>query len=89
MGEGEFDSDPAKTDPSWVCSKRGFDATIDAMTEEGIFSRASELPLEAREAFLREACGEDEALLRSVEGLLDLYDSGSILVEGVCEEAGE
>ena len=42
--------------------------------EEDLFSDALELPLEAREAYLRQACGEDVALRERVERLLQAHE---------------
>jgi hypothetical protein len=55
--------------------------------EEEVFIRAIELALEDRAAFLRTACGDDEALWKSVEQLLEAHESGCTLVDRPCDEA--
>ncbi|PYQ23896.1 MAG: hypothetical protein DMF81_07325, partial [Acidobacteria bacterium] len=47
-----------------------------------IFGAALERPAEAREAFLREACGDDARLRREIESLLAAHvDAGHFLSE--------
>jgi non-specific serine/threonine protein kinase/serine/threonine-protein kinase len=52
------------------------------MTEESLFLAALEYSdLEARQAFLRQACGDEAALLRRVEQLLAAYAAGQQKLE--------
>ena len=49
--------------------------------EEQLFSRAVDLPPEERAAFVREACGDDDALRRKVEALLAADEDESFMEE--------
>lgn len=58
------------------------------MKEEELFNRALELPEDERAAYLRVACGEQEALRQSVERLLTAHRGVSV-VDAPCEEIDE
>ena len=46
------------------------------MLEEEIFTQTIALPPEERAAFLREACGDDEALRKGLEELIVIHEKG-------------
>jgi len=46
----------------------------DACREEAVFTEAVKVPVQARGAFLDNACGNDENLRRKVEALLRAHD---------------
>ena len=49
----------------------------EANKERQVFADAVELPAERRAAFLKEACGADDELLKRVQELLDAYSDES------------
>lgn len=50
--------------------------------EEELFSQAAEMPLNEREAFLRQACGDDAEMLQRLRALLSVHESqGDMLDE--------
>ena len=67
-----------------IKKERAFPPT---MIEEELFTRAIELPQEERAAFLKEACGDDDALRRTLEGLLSAHNMDSALLDSPCVEA--
>ena len=56
------------------------------MHEEGLFAEAIELPPGERGAFLQEACGDDEALRRSMESLLAAHEVEDAVLDEPTEE---
>ncbi|MDQ3686019.1 MAG: tetratricopeptide repeat-containing serine/threonine-protein kinase, partial [Acidobacteriota bacterium] len=48
---------------------------------EEVFQAALDFPIERREAFLDEACGDDAALRQQVEALVDSHDSAGSFIE--------
>ena len=56
------------------------------MKEADIFSDTLERPLEEREEFIREACGDDASLLEKVRMLLNIHEEeGGLLDEPIGE----
>ncbi len=58
-------------------------------SEEDLFNRALKLPGEERAAFLKEACGGDEALRSGIEDLLAAHEVDSAFVDNPSEEVAE
>jgi len=61
----------------------------EANRERQVFGDAIELPAERRGAFIKEACGTDDELLKRVQELLDAYSDESPVLRNVCDASPE